>query len=130
MKRLLSLLSAAAMCTVMGCLAVTGVGDYKKEGEGGRAAGEACAAVAECGAGLNCVNGACRVKCYDLVKTAKQCGTESCVPLDSHTEAVCFPTADATGGPCAVPLDCAPGLVQARAPAALASRNDCCSVWP
>ena len=112
MKRPISLMANVVLGAVIGCANVAGVGDYKKEGEDGKALGAECVDVTECGAGLTCAGSpsTCLRNCFDLAKPSKSCGQDGCFPLTSGTAAVCFPTGTNQNGTCTTPFDCAPGF--------------------
>jgi hypothetical protein len=110
MTRTIALLLNLALASALGCASVAGIDDLKKEGEGGKGLDAECSAVTECGAGLTCAGGNCLRKCFDLASPRKTCGANTCVPLLSLTEAVCFEGGDSEFGACTKLSECAPGF--------------------
>ena len=114
MARAITLLIGVALAGVCACADVAGVGDFKKEGEGGAALGASCADGAACGAGLTCAGSQCLRNCFDPATPESTCAAgEGCFPLTDGTApatgAVCFTAGTNVGGACTDGLECAPG---------------------
>ena len=117
MKAIVPLLVNLALASALGCANVAGIGDYKKEGEGGAKLAESCDLTTTCGAGLTCLGspGVCFRNCFDLLNPQKVCDEgEACLPLNTGVAAVCVPTGTGIGGTCTTPTECAPSFFCAR----------------
>jgi hypothetical protein len=110
MRRGIAFCATLLLASTVGCASVAGIEDLKKEGEDGKGLGAECAATSECGAGLTCAAGSCLRNCFDLASPTKTCAADACIPLDTLTEAVCFPGGTNVSEPCSVTTDCAPGF--------------------